>query len=95
MERETAAPSLETECGMDGGLGSAPSGQETLLGLVDGGCGGSEVKLEGDAEKAADPARREESTSSSCFDSTSTTKKNKSERAQHHRPRPLLVWARA
>ena len=62
---------------MDGGLGSAPSGQETLLGLADGGCGGSEVKLEGDAEKAADPAMREEFTSSSCFDGTSTTKKGK------------------
>ena len=31
MERETAATSLETECETDGGLGSTPSGQETLL----------------------------------------------------------------
>ena len=31
VERETAATSLETKCGTDGGLGSAPSGQETLL----------------------------------------------------------------
>ena len=44
VERETATPSLETECGTDGRLGSAPSGQETLLGPADGGCGGSEIK---------------------------------------------------
>ena len=58
VERETAAPSMETKCGTDGGLGSARSGQETLLGHADGGCGGLEIKLEGDAEKAADPAMR-------------------------------------
>ena len=62
---------------MDVGLGSAPLGQETLLGPEDGGCGGSEVKCEGDAEKAADIAMRGDSIPSSRLDDTSTTKKGK------------------
>ena len=44
---------------------------------MDGGCGGSEVKCEGDAEKAADPAMLGESTTSSCLDGTSIIKKGK------------------
>ena len=77
VEGGAAIASLETECGTDGGLGSAPPGPEPLLVPVDGGCGGLEIEREGDAQKAADPAMREESTASSHLDAPSATKKGR------------------
>ena len=52
-------------------------GSRNVAGTADGGCGGSEVKCKGNAEKAADPAMRGDFTTSSRLDGTSTTKKGK------------------